>query len=303
MRSFVWICSIVSGLFFQTQAHAAACCGGGFSAPAIISGDEKAKFSTSYSASETVVESVDTEGIWTQWGTNQRLQTLRLEAARVFWDRYQFGVSIPVLMRSRANQSYSGLGDISTTLGYEVLPDWDYNPWRPKGIGFIQLTLPTGKAKADSEVGGLDSRGNGFWALGAGGMLSKSWDALDVLLSLEVHRSFSRRFANSQLQGTLEPGTGGSLGFGGGYSWGEFRLGSQIVWSYEDAVRTTAADGLIMNEGFVERYATASVGLSYRANDEWSGTLSYTDQTLFGSPVNTSLGRGLVLLLQRSWAR
>ena len=53
----------------------------------------------------------------------------------------------------------------------------------------------------------------------------------------------------------------------------------------------------------VERYATAALSVSYLASDAWASTLTYTDQTWFGSPLNTSLARGVALMVQRRFAR
>jgi hypothetical protein len=290
--------SVLSG----TKARAAACCGGGFAAPSIIAGDDKAQLTTSYSATEVVIDNVDSQGIWRKWDTHQQVQTFKIEGAHVFWDRFQAGLSIPVIQRSRDSLNYSGLGDVSTSLGYEYLPDWDYNPFRPKGIGFLQLTLPTGKSKADSDVGGLDSRGNGFWALGMGTLLTKTWARFDSFTSLELHQSFGKQVSNSQFSGKLEPGYGGNLGIGLGYNVKDYRFGSSITWTYEDAVKTNSNSGT-SNDGSIERYATGVLSASYMASDEWSGTFSYSDQTLFGSPVNTSLGRGVALQIQRRWGR
>lgn len=290
------------GILFSAKAKAAACCGGGFAAPSIIAGDDKAQLTTSYSETKVVVDNVDTQGFWRKWGTHQQVQTFKIEGAHIFWDRFQAGLSIPVIQRSREGLKYSGLGDISTSLGYEYLPDWDYNPYRPKGIGFLQLTLPTGKSKADSEVGGLDSRGNGFWALGLGSLLTKTWAKFDSFASFELHRSFGKDVSNSQFSGKLEPGYGGNLGIGLGYNVKDYRLGYSITWTYEDAVKTRSISGT-GNNGSIERYATGVLNASYMANDEWSGTFSYSDQTLFGSPVNTSLGRSVALQVQRRWGR
>lgn len=293
---------IALSIFFINKAEAAACCGGGFAAPSIIAGDDKAQLTTSYAATEVVVDNVDTQGVWRKSDIHQQVQTFKIEGAHIFWDRFQAGLSIPVIQRSRDSLNYSGLGDISTSLGYEYLPDWDYSPFRPKGIGFLQLTLPTGKSKADSEVGGLDSRGNGFWAIGIGTLLTKTWAKFDSFVSVETHRSFGKSVSNSQFNGELEPRYGGNFGMGLGYNIEDYRFGSSITWTYEDAVKTVSAANA-SNDGSIERYATGVLSASYMASDEWSGTVSYSDQTLFGSPVNTSLGKGVALQIQRRWGR
>ncbi len=286
--------------WIPAAARAAACCGGGFALPSLIAGDDKAQLSSSYSFSEISVDNVDARGIWRKWGQHQNVQTFKLEGAHLLSDRWQAGLSVPILRRTLAGKSYSGLGDVATSVAYEYLPDWDYNPFRPKGIAFLQATAPTGRAKAESEVGGLDSRGNGFWALGLGTILSKAHGSLDGFVSLEGHRSLGKEFRNSQIQGTLEPGWGGSLGFGGGLNTKTLRFGAALTWFYEDPIRVS---GNLNFGGSLERYATGVLQASYMASDEWTGTLSYADQTLFGSPVNTSLGRTVALLLQRRWGR
>lgn len=296
----LWLLLFSKFVFTPSLSWAAACCGGGVAAPAIIAGDDKAQLTTSYSFTEVAIDNVDSRGIWRKWDEHQMMQTFRIEGAHLISDRWQAGFALPLVQRSRMNQNFSGLGDISTTIGYEYLPDWDYNLIRPKGIGYIQLTLPTGKSRAESEVGGLDSRGNGFWALGLGTLLTKAIGKYDLFSSLEIHHSFSKSVSNSQIQGRLVPGFGGNLGLGGGYSLQSIRIGGSLTWTYEDPIDV---QGNTSSKGLPERHATALLSANYLASDEWTGTLSYSDQTLFGSPVNTSLGKSAVLMIQRRWGR
>lgn len=292
---------LCSFLFFASaKVFAAACCGGGFAAPSIIVGDDRAQFTSSYSYTDVIVDNVDSQGLWRQWDAHQSVQSFRLEGAHILSDRWQAGFSLPLIQRSRLGQDYSGLGDVAASVGYEYLTDWDYHPYRPKGIGYLQLTLPTGKSRAESENGGLDSRGNGFASLGAGTLLTKVISVWDVFSSLEIHRSFQKTVSNSQIQGRLEPGYGGTLGLGGGYNTKSWRFGGAMNWVYEDPIHLQSDFPM---QGSVERYGTLLASASYMANDDWAGTLSYYDQTLIGNPVNTSLGRGVALQLQRRWAR
>lgn len=296
--SFLFLFSVT--LLASATAGAAACCGGGVASPSLIAGDHRAQLGTSVSHTEILVHSVDTKGYWHRWKQRQQVQVLRLEGAQLLSDRTQAGFSLPVFRRTRDEETSGGLGDLSSSWGYEYLTDWDYHPWRPRGWGYLQAVLPTGRSKAESELGGLDSRGNGFWAVGAGTLLTKAWTRWDALLSFDLHRSFEKSVSTSQIQGKLRPGWGGNLGLGAGYNTKFLRWGGSLTWTYEDPI---AIDGLSPSEGSLERYATALASVSYTANPEWSTTLSYTDQTLFGSPVNTSLGRGLQVQFQRRWER
>jgi hypothetical protein len=287
--------------FFLTQKiFAAACCGGGSAAASIITSDDKAQVSTSFTNMDVVVDNVDSQGVWRKWDQHQQVKTFRIEAAHIISDLWQVGAAVPVVQRTQLDKSYSGLGDVVGSLGYEYLPEWNYSKYRPKGIGFLQLTLPTGKAKADSEMGGLDSRGNGFWALGIGTLLTKVIREWDFVASVEIHKAFNKTVSNSQLQGTLEPGFGGNWGLGAGYNFKDYRVGSNLTWTYEDPIHINAQT---FSQGMVERYATAALSGTYSYSEEWSGTLSYSDQTLFGNPINTSLGRSLALQIQKRWSR
>jgi hypothetical protein len=286
--------------FVPRLLWAAACCGGSFAAPSIISGDDKAQLTASYSHTEVAINNVDSRGIWRTWDKSQQVKTMRIDGAHIVEDRWQAGLTLPIVQRTQMNQEHSGLGDISTLLGYEYLPDWDYNPLRPKGIGYVQLTFPTGRSRAESELGGLDSQGNGFWALGIGTLLTKAIDKYDIFTSIEVHKSFPKSVSNSQTVGTIEPGLGGNLSVGAGYSLRKVRIGGSLTWTYEDPINIY---GNTPSRGSTERYGTALISASYLTSDIWAGTLSYADQTLIGNPVNTSLGKTVAVTLQRRWGR
>jgi hypothetical protein len=282
------------------KIFAAACCGGGFATPSLISGDDKAQITSSLSQSEVHAD-VYTNGLWKKRETNEHSETFRIDAAHIFADRWQAGLSLPVIKRSRANESSSGLGDASTLLGYEYLPDWDYHPYRPKGIGFLQLVLPTGKSVYETDTTyGLDSRGRGFWALGLGTLLTKAFGKYDAFINAEVHRSFNKSINESGINGTLKPGWGSNIGLGFGYNTKDFRFGGNLTWSYEDAI---AIAGAINSEGSLQRFTTLGLTASYLMSSEWATTLSYSDQTLVGSPYNTSLSKSIMLLFQRRWLR
>ncbi len=276
-----------------SQSWGAACCGGGFAAPSLIVGDDRAVLTGSFLQSQ-ISDEIYADGLWKKRNFREDFESLRIEGARVFRDRWQGGFSLPLIKRTRSGQSSSGAGDLALTAGYEVLPDWDYNPYRPKGTVFLQLTAPTGRsifeAKTDNQI---DARGRGFWALGAGSLMTKSWGDYDLFGSIEVHRSFRKD--------NIHPGFGANFGGGGGYSLGDLRLGVSVIWTYEDPVKVT--DRSFASEGSSERYATTSLSLSYLYSTEWAGTVAYSDQTWIGEPVNTRLGQSLTLQIQRRWSR
>jgi hypothetical protein len=284
-------------LFFLAplKLHASACCGGAFTLPAVITGDDAGQVTTSLSQSK-IEATVDTQGVWTKNTDNDTTQIFKLDMAHIFQDRWQAGISISVQTHSKQNQgSSSGFGDIATQLGYEYLPEWDYNPWKPKGIGFLSLVLPTGKPyeAAVEEDGGLSSRGRGFLAVGVGTVLTKNIRAWDFNSVLEGHRAFDKTVNGIAYQ----PGYGGSIAIGAGWNAQSLRLGGSVAWSEEQAVKTE------LSEGHAKRYATGNLSASYLFDETWAATAMYSDQTLFGNPSSVDLSKTFALFLQKRWAR
>lgn len=283
------------------KVWAAACCGGGFAIPSLITGDDKAQLTGSFSYSKIDTD-VYSSGIWQKRTAEDTSQIYKIEAAHIFADRFQAGFSIPIQTRQKEGAgggSSSGLGDVAGQMGYEYLPDWNYNPWRPRGVGFISLTLPTGKSIYESQDG-LDSRGRGFFALGVGTVLTKAWTSWDANASFEVHRSFDKVVSNSEMLGTISPGYGSSLSLGTGYSIKDLRLGGTLTWFYEDAINVQGSNP---STGSAQRYASCTVSANYMLDEHWATMLSYTDQTLIGDPTNASLSKSINISLQKRWSR
>lgn len=286
------------------EAWAAACCGGGFALPALIAGEDRTQITGSYSNAEIHAD-VGANGLWHARDDREVTESWRFEGATLLSDRWQAGGSLPLIKRTRQGDTQSGLGDASVNVGYEFLPDWDYNPWRPKGLSYLQLTLPTGRAIYETEDDfQLGARGRGFWALGLGSLFVKTIEDWDMVASFEAHRSFGRHFSSSQSSGELHPGWGGSFSAGGGYNLESWRFGGLLQWNYEDPISVTGTSGGTSSmAGAPQRFATAVLSLSYLINKDLATTLSYSDQTWFGSPSNTTLSRSGMIVLQKRWRR
>jgi hypothetical protein len=286
----------LAALALSEPAFAAACCGGGVAAPNIITGDDRAQVALSASRAK-IVDDVNEDGTWRKRQETETNESLRIEGAHLLSDRWQLGGAIPIVTRARDTARSSGLGDVSADVAYEYLPEWEYNPYRPKGIGYIQLTVPTGKSVYE-DTSGLDARGRGFWAIGLGTLLTKGWGNWDVTASLDLHRSLSKVVRTPLLNGTVKPGFGAGISAGLGYNWARWRAGGTLTWTYEDPVEIESETVMT---GSLQRSVTATLALSYLYSDQWSMTANVSDQTLFGSPVNTSLSRSAMLLVLHRW--
>lgn len=260
-------------------ARAAACCGGGFAAPSLITGDDRAQVTVSVTRARVAAD-VGADQWWRRREDGLRMDDVRVEGARAFAERWQYGGTLAVSRRGNDFESRTGLGDVGLNLGYEYLPDWTYHPIRPKGLGYARLTVPVGKT-AWATGDPLDARSRGFYALSVGTLLTKFWGRFDGYLSADVHYALPR-FG-------LKPGFGNLTGLGGGWSWREFRIGGALIATYESGVAKP------------ERLVTAQASVSYLFGSNWAATLTVSDQTLFGSPTNTSLSRAVMIWGQRRW--
>lgn len=291
---------IIFGGILPQNCFSGSCCGGGLTSTFLITGDDKAQFNSVYSFNKANFD-IDQNGYWRDRNSSESLETFRLEAAHILMDRWQAGISLPIIRRTRGNESATGLGDLATTLGYEFLPDWNYNPLRPKGIAYLNLIIPTGTSPQEADQTYLlDANGRGFWTLGAGTLLTKGWGIWDVFTDLGIHRSFSRNYQNSQIQGTLTPAWGENLALGGGISFSSLRLGISMTWVNEDAI---VSSGSVNSPGFKQRYTSLDFPVTYFISDEWLTIIRYSDKGLIGSPLNTSLDKGIAFQIQRRWPR
>lgn len=285
------------------KVYSAPCCGAGFTIPSIITSEDKAQLATSYSRAKIHAD-VFTNGDWKERLEDDITETFKLEGAHIFWDRFQAGFSLPYQARQRSGaqnaQSY-GLGDISLQVGLEYLPDWNYNPYRPKGIVYLSVITPTGRSIYESKDGsGIDARGRGLWGLGIGAVHIKRWGKWDANSNIELHYSLPKEVHNKTTAGTVKPSGGGSFALGGGVNFKNLRLGSLINWSYEGP---NDVSGTTSSNGELKRFATGSVLLSYMLPEDQSVIMSYSDQTIFGSPYNTSLSKAITLFYQKRWQR
>lgn len=289
-------------LLSSLNAQAASCCGGGFAFPALIMGDDKAQVTSSLSVGQ-VTDDVLPNKKWIKRDDDNQSQTFKVEAATLLNDRWQTGLSVPVVYRHVAGENSTGLGDVSFNLAHETFQELTYSRWKPKGVTFLQLTLPTSPSIYDAEnVLAADSRGRGFFTLGGGVALIKVFGVWDANTSIELHKSFARNFTTSSSGGeiTATPNLGHSWTVGGGWNKGDWRLGTSFTGLYEDAIKISGAQS---SQGSDQQNITWAVMVNYMMGLENAWTLSYADQTLFGAPENSSLSKTVTLSFQTRWQR
>ncbi len=287
------------------------CCSSGAAAPAIVSGDDLAQISLGISRGSVIGDAPDQGIPIFRAPTNSEItQTLRVDSALMLSDRFQCGLGVPLIQRSvrdtKSSTHATRLGDIALTLAHETLPEWSYSQWKPKGITFAQLTLPTGKSIYDSQtISPVEMTGKGFYSVAFGEIFTKTFRRFDIFLIPEIHYSLTRTFEAYALENsiTVSPRFGGSLAFGMAYSpaSSDFRFGLRIQPTYNEGKIIQSETGSRVARH--QQSCDIGVDVAYWVNSNWSALLAYTDQTLLGPAVNTNLSRTVSLGLQHRWER
>lgn len=133
-------------LLLTGKAWSAACCGGGANFPSLILNDDAANLGFSGSWTKTVGDApADGKAVFRSSDDNEWVQVYSLDAAKLISDRWQLGLNVPYVRRSRANSAQSasqwGWGDISGSIGYELLPEYSYSRWKPRGFVFLLVSF------------------------------------------------------------------------------------------------------------------------------------------------------------------
>jgi len=296
---------VIFFIFLNTVSSlslAAACCGGGSALPSLITTDDRSQFASSLSFGEVVVDSVNGAGYWFRNAHHQQVQTLKFDYAYVLDNDVQFGVTIPFVNKKFSDQSYSGLSDIQMSVGYEYLPELEYNLFKPKGFVYSGLIFPTGQSQYTSQHSGLDSRGKQLWGITLGHVMSKTILNYDLIQIIDLHHYFDQSIVSPIADNVkVHHGLGGQLNIGAGYNWSKERLGLQIGWIYED--RIAVKNQSIDDSGFIEKYGQVVINYSHMLTDLTGVSVSYSDQTLLGSPENTSLSKTMSVQYTQRWTR
>jgi len=286
--------SVIFALLIQS-AESAPCCAGSSALPSLITGDEARMIGLSVSYGDVIGDAPGAgRGLPVfrdSYSSIEVRQNMTLSFATLLSDRWQIGTSIPVVQ----NQISSGLtqessmqiGDVSATLGYEALPEWEYSLWKPRIYTFLQWVAPTGRSISQSQSRlAVDVSGLGYHQLHLGAVAIKRWSDWDANIVLKLGSDLNY---GSALM---------SSSWGAGYSFAEiWRAGMSLENQYQSPQNVggiLTSQKLVWNTG-----ATFTCLLG--ANS--SLVAGYTDQTLFGPAINTTLARTASFSFQHRFER
>lgn len=296
--AFRWI-KIFSPFFWlvwSEVAWAGPCCSAGGGKTALMMGHQQAQLEMGVSSHWLVGESTSSgENIFytetKEWSGEASFSgSLRLS------HHLQFSLSLPVAMKqaSRADLSDEayGLGDLRLGLGYEAYQNSEHDF---RAFVYASITAPTGRSKNESNSRlEADALGKGFWTPGAGFILLKQFQSLDLSLSAEGRYSIPRNFDRAGQNVYVETGFGTSAGINAGYTFvslKDFRMGGRVTshWQSGERNKTDLSDRTL-----AARYVwDLGVDASIRPTPSLGLSLSYTDQTILGPTQNTKLARSL----------
>lgn len=152
-----------------TSAFAAPCCSGASAQEQLLAGEEQARLSLSFG------QTVD--------ALSSRTSQMILGGAALVSDRFQVAGSVPIVSQFYAWDSAPrvGLGDLVFGANFEVLPEYAYSTWKPRGFLISRVRLPTGLYEVSGHRLGAGNTG-----VSLGAVFLKTWADLEASLGGDI---------------------------------------------------------------------------------------------------------------------
>lgn len=276
---------------------AAACCGGASALPGLITGDYKYEFSTSFHMTAVLGTVVNTTNevrtYWVEDPWQHPTQSLNLAGAYLFLSYWQVNLALPLMPTADRQMQ---LGDMTTALAYEFMPEREYGQWQPRGIAFFSLGWPTGPSLFKGDLNASSTSGLGTFVPAGGIWLQKIWGPYDASLSGQWQQPLPLSGEEGTSQNFMPQL---SLHIAAGYSppWAPpLRLGAR-VGRVSQPHGTTPLGEPIPERGVSDLALTTS----YMMDESTSFTFTFSDQSLLDSARNTNLERTISLLMQKGY--
>lgn len=302
-RSFTSIKRLLwAGLLLWTLAlsgaSAAPCCAGSGASLLALQGDERWSVGVAATRADLRAD-VDPSGevMLRAPLEAETSQSYQLTALTLLGDRWQAGISLPVVSRSvGAGAAFTGLGDVQAALTYELLPEFEYSAWKPRVFLSAELAAPLGRSVYEAHEEGLvDATSRGYWAPGLALAALKRWGDWSAGLTLRMRRGISREFTG---RGTVAPGSewSGRLELAHPLPMGGLQLSAGV----EPVLQ---ASGLVFGTPTSGKVTwNTSLTLGGGLGENWAWSISGFDQEFLAVGSNTTLSRGLtVALTVRDW--
>lgn len=298
MRFFLTLSFI---LLLKGNVYAASCCGGGSSSSLILVGDNIQEYSLSFSYRNDLGQT-DNVG-WSLFHNDSvidRQNALNFQLQRQITDRYQLaaksGVVEKNIKKQNRHEKTTGLSDIEMQLTYEILPEYTYSPWKPRGFLYTKISKPMSRSLYDSSSSIYsDVRGSGLYTAGLGTFFIKNISSFTLKTTIEWQHFFGKDFGNSSLSDYDKF----MLPLGVSYALTSLpvAVGAGASWSYQTSKKLQGARASTSDQ---EYFWDINGFVNWVITREHAVGLSYSDSTLVGKNVNSPLYRSLSLTYTNS---
>lgn len=276
--------------FLSLKAQASSCCGQSSASYTVLF--LKQKLSTSFGVSYT-----DTQGRvnggstdFTVWSKKKsQKQTFSFNGAFALSERNQVFMTASFLEASYEDSfggdQGSSLSDVLLGYSFEALPEYTYSAWKPEVYVSTFLNLPTGTSAYDAKALSEGAGVTGHDQLGAGVGLSirKVRVPFILLTQLKVIRLFGKDFSGDEVSGFNDSSASAMVTYGSSL-WG-LGFSTGLTWAHLSGRRLNGF------KAGSSKSVTTIFSIQKVINEDFSASVSYSDQTLLGSPRNTLLNK------------
>lgn len=290
-------------LLLTSNLYAASCCGGGSSSSLILVGDNVQEYSLGLSARNDLGQT-DSVG-WSTFHNDSvidRQNAFNFQLQRQVTERFQLafksGVVEKNIQKQNRHEKTTGLSDIDLQATYEILPEYTYSPWKPRGFLYHKISIPMSKSLYDSRSSIFsDVRGSGLYSASLGIFFIKNISNFTLKTTIEWQHFFGKDFTNTSLQDYdkfMLP-----LGLSYALASVPIAVGAGANWSYQTPKRF---QGAVSGTSDKEYFWELNSFVNWVVTREHAMGLSYSDSTLVGKNINSPLYRSLSLTYTNSIA-
>lgn len=288
-------------LLLTSNLYAASCCGGGSSSSLILVGDNVQEYSLGFSYRNDLGQT-DSMG-WSTFHNDSvidRQNAFNFQLQRQIADRFQLafksGVVEKNIQKQNRHEKTTGLSDIDLQATYEMLPEYTYSLWKPRGFLYSKISKPMSRSLYDSRSSIYsDVRGSGLYTAELGTFFIKTISSFTLKTTIEWQHFFGKDFGNSSLSDYdkfMLP-----LGLSYALASLPMAVGAGATWSYQTPKKF---QGVVSGTSAKEYFWEINSFVNWVITREHAVGLSYSDSTLVGKNINSPLYRSMGLTYTKS---
>lgn len=283
---------LLSLFLLPAFANASSCCGGGSSSSLIILGDNRTEFGFGISKRSDFGQTNSTGYSYLNGNQITDLKnTINLEMKHSFADYWQTAIKLGIaekhIIKNNLDEKHTGLADFETQLSFEYMPEFNYDLIRPRGFIYSKFTIPFSKSIYDSNSAiQSDVLGNGFYTYSLGTLFVKKINDFQLKLSLELIHYFNRSFQNIKISDSnnfIIP-----VGISYAIPHSDFTIGASNSFNYSSSKKIKTEINTTTNTG---RFIDTTLFINYSREGQSTYSLSYSDSSLIGESINSTLYR------------